>query len=445
MAVLATARRRAVFAAWRLRTRYRRPRRPPRAQECLDRLTRLAGVLANAGFISEQVRTDVVRDMTVALAARSLIDQADLVAYSWETPSPAWGTPSAAPIAGRLRAVPVGLSTEYHVNGSRIGVYLGTLIVGATTTRLTVTAKVLSAATRPETDDDEQVLDLDGCRAIDDVGGSYRAGFSGGGGERWDGTFEFNRSPAAGVRWLEVSVRDSAPVRIDMTASIPALPTTSVPLPDGAADRFLDSLTLDALVRRRTMESESPDEEELVAAASDLLDAGLITPGSPATGRLAAAAKLLDLKLPARLAELGTARLPDDWLVMLSQLDRQDGPVGAIPLAAQLPDLEGMQCLITGIESDHESVTVQVTARGWPEQIYAGMVTPKWWRWTARDDSGCLYVADEIQAGHDEEGADITLQLRPAIRPQARTLTINLTGRTGQVGVTLPLNWQEGP
>jgi hypothetical protein len=240
-------------------------------------------------------------------------------------------------------------------------------------------------------------------------------------------------------------VHDSAPVRIDMTASVPALPTTSVPLPDGAADRYLDSLILDAVVRRRSVESDSADEAELVAAASDLLDAGLITPGSPATGRLAAAAKLLGLKLPARLAELGTAVLPDDWLVMLSQWDRQDGPVGAIPLAAQLPDLEGMQCLITGIESDRGTVTVEVHARGWPEQIYAGMVTSEWWRWTARDDDGCLYVADEIQVGHDEESADIKLQLRPAIRPKARTLTISLTGRAGQVGVTVPLDWQEGP
>ncbi len=40
--------------------------------------------------------------------------------------------------------------------------------------------------------------------------------------------------------------------------------------------------------------------------------------------------------------------------------------------------------------------------------------------------------------------ADLTLGLRPAIDPAARQLQIILTSRTGEVGLSVPLAWQEG-
>jgi hypothetical protein len=435
-AALATIRRRTTLRLWRLRAQFSLPRRPPRAQECLDGVTRLAVVLASAGAISEQVQADVVGDMRKALAARSLIDQAGLV-HDWQ---PSRATPQAA---GSVFAIPVGRHTDYESHGRRVRAQLGALIVGAACARLTVTARLLPSAAGQEPDDDERALDLGHCTAVDDRGTRYHAGFSGGCvNYRWAGTFRFHPSLSTGVRWLDVSLPGAATVRIDMNARGPALPTTSVSLPDGAAGRYLDKLTLDTLVVRRALEADSTDEQELVAAASDLLDAGLIAPDSPAVGRLAAAAELLGLELPPRLAGLRADKIPDDWLVLLARWDNQDGPVGTMPLATQLPELEGMRCLITGIESERESASVQVHVRGWSQPVHHGMVRAEWLHWTGRDDGGCLYVAEESHVGSDEDGADVTLLLRPAIRPRARTLTINLTGRTGQVGVTVPLDWR---
>ncbi len=439
-AAIARVGQRAAFTAWRLRAQLRGPYRPPRAQECLDRVTRLAGLLVSAGAITEQVGAHVVGDMATALAARSLIDQAELLGYEW--PSRRGGRRTAAGGAPMI-AIPVGLSTDHQVAGRQVRTYLRTLIVGAASARLTVTARLLPAETGPVLDDEEGVLRLDDCTAVDDQGTGYHGCFSGGGGdERWDGTFDFHRAPSAGVRWLDVSLPGAAPVRIDMSARAPALPTTSVQLPDGAAGRYLDRLTLHELVARRAMDPFSADEQGLVAAASDLLDAGLIAPGSPALGRLAAAADLLNLELPSRLAGRRADKLPDDWLVILARWDSEDGPVGTIPLATQLPDLEGMRCLITGIESDGESASVQVHVGGWPELVPHPTVTADRYHWTARDDGGWLYVAEEIQEGCHADGADITFLLHPAIRPQARTLTITLTGRSRQVGVTVPLDWR---
>jgi hypothetical protein len=442
---LPAVRQQVVFTVWGLRahvrhrTQFSAMRRPPQAEECLDRVTRLAGLLANAGAISDQVRADVIGDTATALAARGLIHHSALLVHDRQRSGAAYSAASAATVV----AIPVGQTTQYEVHGRQVRAYLGTLIVTSARTKLTVTARLVPSQTGQELDDEEPGPNLDSCTAIDDRGTGYEACFIGGGdGERWDGTLDFHQPPSAGARWLDVSLQGAAPVRIDMSARGPALPTTSVSLPDGAADRYLDRLTLDALVARRTLEPEPAHEQELVAAASDLFDAGLIAPGSAAHGRLVAAAELLDLKLPPQLADLSQGKLPDDWLVMLARWDSQDGPVGTIPVAARLPDLEGMRCVVTGIESDRESASVQVYLRGRPQPVHYGMVTPAWFQWTARDDGGCLYIAEVSQAGDDEDGADVTLQLHPAIRPQARTLTINLTGRASQVSVTVPLDWR---
>jgi hypothetical protein len=443
---------------WHVRAhlRARRPYRPPAAQVCLERVTRLAGVLASAGAISEQTQAEVVGDMEAALAARSLIDRGMLAGYSLRPATVPQAASFAAPFlkaaglspasASPLRAVPVGASAEYEVRGRRIRASLGTLILDSGSATLTVTARLLPSPGAPEPADDELVLELDECTAVDNRGARYHAVFSGGGDdERWDGTFELQPVPPAGVRWLDVSVQGADPVRVDMSARTPSYPTMSAPLPGGTANRYLDRLTLNMLLTRRSSARGSGyyDEDHVVEAVTDLLAAGQIAADSQALGRLAAAAELLNLKLTPELAELQPGRLPDDWLVMLSRWDSNDGPVGAIPLAAQLPELDGLHFLITNIESERESASFQVHARGLAAHHYHGMVTTDPFEWTARDDGGCLHVVEERQSSYGDDCTHLTLRLRPAVRPRARALTISVTGKTGEVGVTVPLDWQQ--
>jgi hypothetical protein len=439
-----------------LGARLSRPYREPAAQQCLDRVARLAGVLVSAGAISEQTQVEVVGEMEAALAARSLIDQATLAGYfprltmaqkaAFASLSRHAGRPGPA-TAGPVRAVPVGASAEYEVRGRRIRAFLGTLIIDSGSATLTVTARLLPSPTAPPPADDELIMELDECTAIDDRGSRYHAAFSGGGDdERWDGTFELQPVPSAGVRWLDVSVQGADPVRVDMSARAPAYPVTSAPLADGAANRYLDRLTLNMLLARRSAIGLGDfDEDHAVEAVTDLLKAGQLAADNQALGRLAAAAELLELQLPAQLAELKPGRLPDDWLVMLSRWDSEDGPVGTIPLAGQLPELDGLQCLITSIESERESASIRVHARGRLQHRHHGLVNADPFEWTARDDGGCLYVVEESQGSYGDDCAHLTLQLRPAIRPGARALTISITGKSAEVGVTVPLDWQECP
>ena len=89
-------------------------------------------------------------------------------------------------------------------------------------------------------------------------------------------------------------------------------------------------------------------------------------PTSPALGRLTAVAARLGLDLPVPLAEIRPRRLPEDWLGLLARCDRDDGPAGVIPVAAVLPELDGMRCAIAELESEPEWATIRVHARGWP-------------------------------------------------------------------------------
>ena len=64
-------------------------------------------------------------------------------------------------------------------------------------------------------------------------------------------------------------------------------------------------------------------------------------------------------------------------------------------------------------------------------------------RWAARDDVAGQYVVGPHGSSSRDDEADLELELQPAIDPAAPTLEIILTGRTGEVSVMFPLDWQE--
>jgi hypothetical protein len=193
-------------------------------------------------------------------------------------------------------------------------------------------------------------------------------------------------------------------------------------------------------------ESDDEDRDLLppLQIASHLVAAGVLGTDSPSLGRLAAAAVRLGTQLPDPLAAIEPADLPASWLGLLSRTDCTDGPTGAIPVAAVLPEADGAQCVIVELVSDSESATMQVHARGWPEPRQPfGVRSDQIW-WSVRDDLGGGYVVGEGSSSWGNGEADLDLEIRPAINPQARALDIILTGATTQVTVTVPLDWQEG-
>ena len=130
--------------------------------------------------------------------------------------------------------------------------------------------------------------------------------------------------------------------------------------------------------------------------------------------------------------------LPGPWVSVLSGSRRVDGPQGASPAAAVLPEIDGARFVLAGLSSWERHATVLVFAWGWsppaagiPPAAALLLVGPGRRRPLARR-------ADR----HARCGAGtFQLELTPPLHPARRSLDIILTGRRGRVTATLPLGW----
>jgi hypothetical protein len=447
---------RARFGLWHLRAharaRLRRARReqaPPPAGASLDRVTGLAAAFASAGAVDEYTAESLVTDMRTALAARGLIDQDELLGgmpFSHPRRS------SATARTGSLRAIPVGAVAQFEDKGRSGRVCLGTMLLDTDRADLTVSARFAPAASpAPHVNQtpwsDPRMAVFADCTATDDRGSSYDGSFSGGGDdEDWDGLLHFHPVPPATARWLDVTVPGATPVRVDLTVTPVSYAVTSVPLAaDGLAERYVDRVCVELLQSGDVDGLADGEAANQAAAVAGLLLSGVLSDRSPALRRFAAVARRLRFGLPAALADVRPQALPADWLAMPDRSDRDDGPTGFIALAATLPEVDGAQCVVTGLRSEPDGATLQVHARGWPEPDHFSPPSLEPFTWTARDDVGGWYVTGPGGGSYSSGGrADMDLRLQPAIDPAARSLEIVLTGRTGQVSVTVPLDWKEG-
>jgi hypothetical protein len=445
---------RAVLGSWRFRRRRLRRRHrqdaPAPAEACVDRLAAVATALANAGAVDEHTAESVVSDMRMSLAARSLIGQDELLAGM------RFGRPLRMPRAaqsGSLRAVCVGTVAPFAAQGLSGRVYLGTMVLDANGADLTVSARFAPPAPRGgapgslTTWSDPRMAIFADCTATDDRGGSYQGSFSGGGDDvEWDGIVHFPVPPAT-ARWLDVTVAGADPVRVDLTAAPISYAVSSTPLPaDGIAERYVDRVCVELLQSGDADGLAYGEAENLTAAVAGLLVSGALTDRSLALRRFVAVARRVRLDLPASLAGVRPQAPPAEWLAMLDRWERDDGPAGAIALAATLPELDGAQCVVTGLRSEPGWSTLHVHARGWEAAGHFGMLSLTPFTWTARDDVGGLYVTGPGGGSYSSRDgrADMDLRLMPAISPAARALEVILTSKTGQVSVTVPLEWQEG-
>jgi hypothetical protein len=429
---------------WRwVRTMHRRGRdyEPPPAEACVGRLETIASALTAAGALDDVSAMSVVSELRVALAARSLLDEDQMLDYpDSPSPRPTAGRSAIAPVS----CFPIGRAADFEIEGKAARMYLSALILGPVDATLEI-----SATSPPEIYEHgpgfhRPMGPLDGVTVADDRGRIYGADFSGGGGrDRWDGRFHLRPVPPASSRWLDVLLPGESLIRIPLDAPIAQPTATYTPLsPDGRADRFLDAVTC-GLLLSGIVHDDDDEHPGAVLTATVLLEAGIVGPDSASIGRFTAAAALTGARLPPALAVIPPRDLPAEWLSLVARRDKEDGHAGVIPFAAVLPELDGARCILTGLRSEPERATLHMHAQGWPERNY-GWRTPEVFRWTARDDVGGCYLTSEGGGSWGGGEADLELWLAPPINPQAYALEVILTGPTGQVSVTVPLEWREG-
>jgi hypothetical protein len=426
-------------------------RRP--ANNRLLRIAAVARALAAAGAIDDSTAADVLADLEAALAIRSLIPTDQLRGSPMRSFASLYfpgqrlvRAPATPPVPVRL--IPAGTVATCKVQRQRLRVYLGSMVVDGQSAALSITARLVPGRVPPKPLPVPWQI-LNNCTAADDQGSSYGIQFSGGGADdHWHGLLHLTPVPPAQTRWLDFSLPGTDPVRLRLDGAPRNLPTSEVSLPaDGAADRYLDAQTAELLAPN----DEDGDDEDrgkdtrVAWAARGLLGAGVVGPLNPALRRLAAVATRLGLQLPAPLDVVPAGPLAADWLSLLARWECHDGPTGAVPVAAHLPELDGAHCAIADLQSSADSATIEVHARGWPEPGDSRRPWGELFRWTARDDAGGWYVTTVKGWSFTDATADLTLELRPAINPAARELRVILTSRTGEVSVSVPLDWREGP
>lgn len=131
--------------------------------------------------------------------------------------------------------------------------------------------------------------------------------------------------------------------------------------------------------------------------------------------------------------------LPPPWSMWHRRRGRTDGPVGQLPLAADLEDLEGCNLRFDALQSREDGFSVQLAAS-------PGMVIldhPRWRRrliFWVEDERGNAYLGIPDQASGSEEMAEGELEFSGPIDPTARLLRLLPTGRKRRGVVEISLD-----
>jgi hypothetical protein len=422
-----SARMRPVRARWYARRTIRswRHQSTGGAYDGLRKLVAAASALVAVDALDEDVAAKIVADQQLGLELRERISTG--WTEMWASPARRSGPPS-----GPFGVVSIGARTPLEGKDAEINVLA--LILGPDRAVLTV------AARQPDHPNDEDIWfrSLQAAKIVDNQGGSYRILFSGGASDvEWVGQIGLGPVPRTGLHWLEVTFQPGTPpIRIDLTQVRSQESVAIEPLPeDGLAERYLDTVAEQVF-------AHGAWSGPRLADVTTLLGAGVVTPGNPAITRLVTLSRRLDVDVPPSLAGVPDGEFPGRWLSVLESMGAEDGPSGVSGTAAVLPELDGHRWAIAGLRSN--SCSAELHVLGW------GAQRPIWRRhegvgsrfnWWVRDSAGRWHVASMGCGSWGDDRADVVLRLAPALHPKATSIDVILTGKSGRVTVTLPLEW----
>ena len=417
-------------------------------EDGVRRIANVAHALAWVGAVDTGTADSIMASLGMALVARSRVHPYRLL-FRLRNAGPRQG--HAGPPAGMYLAAPVGVPVPFGPEGSLRDVCVMSLVVAPDRAVLTVTGRLAERDSLPPHLDPWPALGGPGCPApLDDRGNRYElrrdSAWSDAEGT-WSGTASIAPVPPAGTQWLELTMRPgSAPIRVDLAGASgePAAGTERAASPAG---RLIDSAAMRLLDAATGAEADCPPAHDLsqVADVVTALDAiGALAPARVAVGRLVTLADRLGVAVPAALSAAGPpCALPAAWVSVLENSRRHDGPRGVAPAAAVLPELDGTQFVLAGLLSTAAEAKLDVLA--WGDHRMSGV---PWrgrdaWSWTARDDQGRWHILTAGNFSASDMHAQLQLNLKPPLHPDATSLEVHVAGRSGEVTATVPLDWRE--
>jgi hypothetical protein len=435
------------------------PGRPERsAEDGLQRLGRVADALVLAGVIDDAVADSILESLELALLARSRLSPHLLLIWRARTRQ------QAAPPAGTYRAVPVGLTMPADPPAGPAETRLLTLVIAPDRAVLTATGRMPGPAAWPGRRHGPWPMYSEpgypGGTGTDDRGNRYQLDLSSwraGDGE-WSGELELTPLPAAGIGWLELTTSNRS-IRVALADPLAQASRASGRAPgDSPVARLLDA----AAERLLYCAADTPASAEgySLAGIADIVTAlaatGALPAAQDAVDRLVTLAGRLGVAVPPTLTAAASrssgpsrfrpgegAELPARWLSVLEHRRRRDGRTGAAAAAAVLPELDGRRFVIAGLAST--AVTAELTVLGWGRSPRSrpgiGHHTEEPFSWWVRDDTGGWHVGAEGDGGSGDGYSHMQLRLCPPLPAGVTSLEMILTGPSGQVSATVPLNW----
>jgi hypothetical protein len=417
------------------------------ADEGVRRLRNVADALVQVGAIDRGAADSVLDGLQTALAARSRIDADWLVMRSLlvlHRPQP-----TRAP-AGPYLAVPIGVAVPAGPDSGLIDVRLLTLVIGPRGALVYATGQVPEQSRRSEHLDPWPLFGADQPSAADDRGNRYQidedTGMSDGDG-RWDGILRLSPVPPPETRWLELTMSPgSSAIRVDLAGPGENERAPSRTPAGGPAQRLIDAEALDLLQRSVAGEDSLPRHD--LSGVADIVTAleavGALDSARGAVGRLVTLAGRLGLELPPALrAAAPPGRLPAAWASVLANRHLRDGPRGAVPAAAVLPELDGTRFVLAGLRSHPAWADLYVMAWGPQDEPRRFEDTTAPWSWSARDDQGRWHIATVSSSSiFSDNHQHLQLHLVPPLHPQATSLEVMVAGPPGQATATVPLDWE---
>jgi hypothetical protein len=420
-------------------------------------VTRLvASTLTVAGAIDHASAAAVVGDLDTALAARGFTAEGPGSApgaAGWRLLTPAQVT--GRPAAGPVRVVPVAATLPVEAAGQRADLEL---LACALTPAGAVFAGVC-ADPPPGPGQEARLPQLD---AADDRGRPYRLTFEGlpTGDALWEGWLSPPAPPGPGPRWLEVATgAGRSPVRVDLGVPARALAGRAEPVAARSTYEMLAEAAAADLLAEALMPVPWPGiaaavRSETVGIGSvvtALRALGLLPADSPALRRLAALGERLGTGFPIHASALAKPAddLPEPWEAVLADRGRRDGPRAVTPVAAALPELDGVRIALTGLQSAPDRALLHIVAVGWDPpssglRAFTSTGTPplSWW---ARDSAGRWHTASGGRWGrHGDQVWTGLLQLRPPLHPAATSLELTVTGTYQRLRIIVPLYQRAG-
>jgi hypothetical protein len=426
------------------------------AEHGLRRHSVVAHALAQAGAIDRGVADLVTEELAAALFARSRAGATDMA----DVLRPERHGQPARPPAGPYLAVPVGITVPGGQGSDLAEVQLFALVIAPDRAILTTAGRLRRPARKPVRGrrSHHAGLPFDGSETptgTDDRGNSYTMyadSSSSDGDGTWTCLLSLSPVPRPGARWLELTMSPgSPPVRVDLAShGAGGGPAPGPAAAASPAERMVDTVAHRLLHASLTYPDDDVSWYDLseIADIVTALDAiGALGDARDAVGRLITLAGRLRVRIPPALSAVAqSAGLPASWQNILENRDRGDGPTGLAAAAAVLPELGGTRFVLAGMRSGEAGAVLQALAWGVPQPPQFTFFTDaaKQWSWTARDDKGRWHVATEGSGSSSDRHAEMELELAPALHPDARSLEVTVTGPSGQVSATVPLDWWSG-